>query len=322
MNLLSSPKPVKVSLMMSSRIYAEKFCRQQNDPQKAKQVYLNSLAVSAVRIYLNSLGWSTALEQSDSWNPMMQTLMDIADLEIPGFGKIECRTVLLDQQELIVPPEVQSDRAAYIIVKFSSSLRECELLGFTPAITANPISLNKLQPIGNLTAHLRNFKQLQEKKKSQPMIELSKWWQGAIDDGWELLETIFPSEQSLAFRSPALATISNQNPDQLSQGISRVKLLNFGDNLNIIPIALILQLVTNDSEEMDISARICPTNTSVYLPQGLQIMILDEMKKPVLQAETNQVNEKIEFLFSGKSGEIFSIEASLQDHKIVETFII
>ena len=180
MNLLSSPKPVKVSLMMSSRIYAEKFCRQQNDPQKAKQVYLNSLAVSAVRIYLNSLGWSTALEQSDSWNPMMQTLMDIADLEIPGFGKIECRTVLLDQQELIVPPEVQSDRAAYIIVKFSSSLRECELLGFTPAITANPISLNKLQPIGNLTAHLRNFKQLQEKKKSQPMIELSKWWQGAI----------------------------------------------------------------------------------------------------------------------------------------------
>ncbi|MEM9274647.1 MAG: DUF1822 family protein [Cyanobacteria bacterium P01_F01_bin.143] len=322
MNLISSHKPVKVNLMMSSRIYAEKFCRQQSDPQKAKQVYLNSLAVSAVRIYLNSLGWSTNLEQSDSWNPTMQTLMDIADLEIPGFGKIECRTALLDQQELIVPPEVQSDRAAYIIVKFSSSLQECELLGFTPAITANSISLKQLQPIGNLTAHLREFKQLQERKKSQPMIELSKWGQGVIDDGWELLATIFQTEPSLAFRSPALAKISNQNPDQLSQGISRVKLLNFGNNLNTIPIALILQLVTNDSEEMDISARICPTNTNVYLPQGLQIMILDEMKKPVLQAETNQVNEKIEFLFSGKSGEIFSIEASLQDRKIVETFII
>ena len=338
MNLVLTANTFKVSLMLSTRICAEKFRRKQNNPQKAKQVYLNTLAVSAVKIYLSNLGWLTSCEQSDSWNPIMQTLMDVGDLEIPNYGKIECRVVLFDQQELIVPPEVQSDRIAYIVVKFGSSLRECELLGFVPEITANKISLSQLQPIEKLTSYLREYKQLQEAaQKQQSVIELSKWWQGIIDDGWQLVEKVFPPEPALSFRSPNhlqeaskidgkersdLSTKPNHRVDKLSQGISRVKLLDLGKDPNTINIALILQLVTQDSEEIDISAKICPINTSLYLPQGLAIMILDENQKPILQAQANKTNETIEFLFSGEPGEIFSIKASLNDNNIVETFMI
>ena len=305
--------------------------------KKAKQVYLNTLAVSAVKIYLSNLGWLTSCEQSDSWNPIMQTLMDVADLDIPNYGKIECRVVLFDRQELIVPPEVQSDRIAYVVVKFGSSLRECELLGFVPEITTDKISLSQLQPIEKLTSYLREYKQLQAAPRQQSVIELSKWWQGIIDDSWQLVEKVFPPEPALSFRSPNhlqealkidgkersdLSTKPNQRVDKLSQGISRVKLLDLGKDPNTINIALILQLVTQDSEEIDISAKICPINTSLYLPQGLAIMILDENQKPILQAQANKTNETIEFLFSGEPGEIFSIKASLNDNNIVETFMI
>lgn len=337
MNTILAAEPFKISLMISTRIYAEKFCRQQNNPQKAKQVYLNSLAVSAVGIYLNSLGWLTNREQSDSWNPLMQTLMDVADLEVPGFGKVECRVVSEGQKELIVPPEAQSERIACVVLRVSSSLRECELLGFIPQITAAPILLNQLHPIGNLTQHLREYKQLQDQKRSQSITNLSRWWEDVIDDGWELLETIFPPEPTVSFRSPNqlqelsrieseersnFSAIPDQPIEQLARGISRVKLIDLRIDCNTVAIALILQLETSDSEEIDISARICPTNTSNYLPQGLEIMILDEKQKPVLQAKANKINENIEFLFSGKPGETFSIKALLKDNKIVETFII
>lgn len=337
MNIILTTNPLKVSVLLSQRICAEKFSQQQNNPRKAKQVYLNSLAVSAVATYLNNLGWITSCEQSDSWNPLMQTLMDIADLYIPDYGKLECRVVLSEQQELIVPPEVPSDRIAYIIVRFGSSLREGELLGFVTKITGAPIYLSQLQPIENLTSYIRKNRQLQDQHKPEPVIDLSKWWQGLIDESWQLVETIFPPEPTLSFRSAnqlqELPKINSQRRseastrlpqgiDKLSQGISRVKLLSWGEENDGETIALILQLETSDREEIDISAKICPINTSLYLPQGLEVMILDETQKPVLQARAHKANETLEFIFSGEPGEIFSIQASLKENNIVETFMI
>ncbi|ELS03241.1 Protein of unknown function (DUF1822) [Xenococcus sp. PCC 7305] len=323
MSLMLSAKPVKVCFMMSTRICAEKFRRKQSDPRKAKQVYLNTLAVAAVEHYLNSLGWVTSHEQSDSWNPIMQTLMDVADLEVVNYGKIECRVVLLDQQELIVPPEVQSDRIAYIAVKISSSLRKCELLGFIPEVTAESTSLAQLHGIENLPAYLREYKQLQDDKVSESITRLSQWWEGIVDGAWQLVEQIFPPNTAGSFRSPhQLQELPQSSIDRLSQGVSRVKLLDLGQGNNTIPIALILQLVNNAQGEIDISAKICPINTSLYLPQGLEIMILDDSQRSVLQATARNNNENIEFLFSGQSGEFFSIKASLNESHIVETFVI
>ena len=337
MNFMLTANTFKVSLMLSARISAEKFRCQQNNPKKAKEVYLNNLAVSAVEIYLKNLGWITSRENCDSWNPIMQTLMNVADLEIPNYGKIECRAVLCNQQELVVPPEVQSERIAYIFVKFGSSLQECELLGFVPEIKVHQISLSQLQPIENLTSYLREYKNLQDKKKQESVTELSKWWQEVINDGWQLVEQVFPSESILSFRSPKqlqekdLTKIEHEERSSLpsiadvnttSQVISRVKLLDLVADSHTIPIALILQLEKDKSEEINISVKVHPTNTCVYLPEDLEIMILDEAKKTVLQAKANKTNEAIEFLFSGERGEIFSIQTSFQDNSIVETFII
>ena len=337
MNLMLTANTFKVSLMLSARISAEKFRCQQNNQKKAKEVYLNSLAVAAVEMYLNNLGWITSRENCDSCNPIMQTLMNVADLEIPDYGKIECRAVVFDQHDLVIPPEVQSERIAYIFVRFGSSLQECELLGFLPATTGHKVSISQLQQIEYLTSYLRKYKKLQDQKKQESLTDLSRWWQEVISDGWQLVEQVFSSEPVLSFRSPKqlkekdLAKINQERrarfpsiPDvsSISQAISRVKLLDLAPDSHTVPIALILQLDTDESEQINISVKVHPTNTSIYLPEGLEIMILDEANNPVLQAKANKTNEAIEFLFSGERGEIFSIQTSFQDNSIVETFII
>ena len=69
-----------------ARHQAEQFYRQQATPEKGEQVRLNTLAVSFVNFYLECMGFETDLENSDSWNPVQQTLMDAAALCLKNLG--------------------------------------------------------------------------------------------------------------------------------------------------------------------------------------------------------------------------------------------
>ncbi len=71
-----------VPLSPSSHRLAEQFCQQHRDTQKARQVYLNTLAVSAVNFYLHCMGVETSWETSQSYDFVMQAAMDVADVEI------------------------------------------------------------------------------------------------------------------------------------------------------------------------------------------------------------------------------------------------
>ena len=82
---------------------AQQFCRKQSDRTKAKQVYLNTLAVSAVNFYLQCIGIETNWKGSLSYSSVFQSLMDVADLEIPKLGKLECRPVLAETNILYLP---------------------------------------------------------------------------------------------------------------------------------------------------------------------------------------------------------------------------
>jgi hypothetical protein len=59
MRNLSESLTFTVPLSSSAHHLAEQFCRQQSNQKKAKQVYLNTLAVSAVNFYLRCMGVET-----------------------------------------------------------------------------------------------------------------------------------------------------------------------------------------------------------------------------------------------------------------------
>jgi Protein of unknown function (DUF1822) len=140
---------------------AKSFQEQYESPAKARQVYLNTLAVYAVDTYCHCLGIETDLEASDSLNPVMQTLMNVADIEITGIGKLECRPVLPTDENCYIPTDTWENRIGYLAVEIDESLREATLFGFYPTI--NPlemmeqVSCDSFQPLEAFLDHLHRL---------------------------------------------------------------------------------------------------------------------------------------------------------------------
>jgi hypothetical protein len=140
---------------------AKSFQEQYENHAKARQVYLNTLAVYAVDTYCQCLGIETDLEACDSLNPAMQPLMNVADLEIAGVGKIECRPVLPEDEFCEIPADTWENRIGYVAVEIDESSREATLFGFYP--TVNPlemmeqISCATFQPLEAFLDHLHRL---------------------------------------------------------------------------------------------------------------------------------------------------------------------
>lgn len=337
LKMMTDSLKIKIPLSVTAHSYAEQFSRYQSNSQKAKQVYLNTLAVYAVNNYLNYLGWETNLKTSDSWNPLLQSLMNLADLDLINYGKVESRFVLRDRDWVEIPAEVSSDRIGYIISQFDESLREATLLGFVTEVKGNRLALNQLQAIDCLPYYLSQLKQVNHSEKPssstilpkhQPAkpqpIKLGKWLEGTLENGWQPLEELLIPTKVIAFRS--LEQLQHQKEHLLS-GVSRFKILELNpsvdnnDGLQKISLALILNISPLSNGEKDISVKIYPVNHHTYLPQGLEFLVLNEQEIPMMQIQAYQA-ETIEFRFSGEEGKFFSIKAYLHNCDRVETFVI
>lgn len=123
-----------IKLSAKAHEWAQKFASSQLSAEKAKQVYLNTLAVFAVNTYLQWIQIETDLENSDSWNLGANALFDVCDLELPNIGKIICCPVLPDVDSFTSPDFISPDAIAYFPVKFVEVLNEVELLGYRPII--------------------------------------------------------------------------------------------------------------------------------------------------------------------------------------------
>ena len=146
---------LEIPLNQNAHQCALKFAQEQATKHKGKQVYLNTLAVYAVNYFLEWAEWETNLDQSDSWNPGLRALFNVADLVIPDIGKLECRAVTEGETVIYLPPEVREEKIAYIGVLLPEKLDKAKLLGFIPAAEIDEeiseITLESLQPIEQLS---------------------------------------------------------------------------------------------------------------------------------------------------------------------------
>ena len=347
---------------LEARVKAEKFRCYQSQASKGKQVYLNTLAVWTVNLYLNHLGWSTNLEGSDSQNPVFQTMMNIADLKIPNYGNLECRFIMVGDEIVTIPPEVWTERIGYVVVRLNKSLDRADVLGFVRKIAQSQLSLNELESLREFPAYLS----LQQRSTPIESTILSTWFSQKLDRQWQPVEKLFAPGVAINLRSPQkLANVESQ----LDSKVNRVKLVQFNENISIALILTIQPnndgltsqkiLMTNFShesgkdpqnknalnqtrdsvtdfkadissaspdiwrspQEFDISLMVCNSQLNNLLPPGLELVILDQNSHPAMIAQANET-ETIEFCFSGKLGEGFSIELALEEQTRLESFII
>jgi hypothetical protein len=309
-----------IHIPLAAKIKAEEFRRYQSQPEKAKQVYLNTLAVWIVNLYLNTKGWMTDLANSHSQNPILQTLMDAADLEIPNYGKLECRFVLPNATYLEIPLEVQTSRIACVAVGLNESLSQAKLLGFTTIFNGEILALDALNSIEKLTSFLRK----QQHTLNRQPVSLSQWWMGIFALDWQPLEILFP--QGLTWETRNARSLNQKLSINLSPEISRVKVLEFDRVDGDLDIALIVELLTpiNYDADRDILVKICPIDKSQFLPVGLDSFVVDDTQNTIMQARCRdrEQTEVIEFHFSGSPGESFSIQISWHNCLKVENFVI
>lgn len=290
---------------------AEAFYRQHASPQIAKRVYLNTLAVSAVQFYLECMGIESDRKTSYSYDPVMQAMMDVADLNLLDLGRLECRSVLPETRVVQIPPEVWSDRIGYVAVQFESSLKSATLLGFVPSVESGEVSVQELQSLDTLLEHLRQL------KPADQWTTLSQWLRGAFETGWRSLDDLLGTAQPLVLSFRADASVSETT-------VRRAKVLDLMLQLGAQSVVLLVAVTPEAEQQLGISVQVHPVAGGQYLPSDLTLRLLTEGGEELQDVRSRQQDNFIKLKrFRGVSGERFNIQIALgEEASITESFII
>lgn len=304
----------------AARRRAEQLCRQQATPEKGEQVRLNTLSVSFVNSYLQCMGFEPDLSASDSWNPVQQTLMDVADLSLKSLGFLECRPVVGDLQFVYVPPEVQSNRIGYVVVQISISFREATLLGFVTQVQTEFLPISQLQPLSNLLEYLEDLTSVNKGEiapqlltRNKSLIKLKQWLKDIFDADWQEVENILGTQTTAL----ALSLRSGNNVF-----VSRGKLIELGKGTDGQSVVIVVPLSPENEQSMDIIVEVHPTTGQTYLPPNLQLTVLDFEGVAIMEAQARSSNKNIQLQFNGEPGERFSVKVALGDISVIEDFVI
>jgi hypothetical protein len=329
---LSVPMPITQEALQIAR----QFASEQPTQQKALQVYLNTLAVCSVNNYLRIMDIPTSLTASDSWNPVVRLVVNVADLCVTGLGRLECRPVSVTTLDLktaqqpnnlslqfisskstsktknallscYVPPEVQLGRIGYVVVKVDLEQQEATLLGFSPRVETEELLISQLQPMNELLNHL-------ELQTTSPvtLVGLNQWLQGIFEVGWQSLESLLDAQTvSYAFRQ------------RVANSIRRAKSIELGTPPTEVSVALVVTLTQQKATNLEISLQVLPLGGEAYLPIGLTLAVLDESGETFLEISSGSADRLIQTRqFSGRSGERFRTQLSFDEDSIIEDFVI
>jgi hypothetical protein len=306
-----------------SRNTAMVFSREQLTPEKQKQVQLNTLAVLTVYDYLNMMQVPTSLENTDSWEPIVRSCADVADLEIIEIGRLECRPLQGDRDVCSIPPEVWEDRIGYIVVKISDDLQEANILGFTQHAAVEELPLNQLQPIEEFFPYIAQLKNsFASNHLKENIINLEQWLAGIFTSGWQTLESFLTENQlsyplNFAFRGDRDVNVFTSD-----SGIRCAKVLTIAKETQNISLGLILGISTNlTSEQIDLYLQLHPLDRDYLLP-NLSLQILDKNNRIFLEAISGEFDDYLQIDFYGARGEQFQLKIKFQQQEFQEYFII
>lgn len=247
---------VALPITATDRCKAAEFAGQQPTPQKANQVYRNTLAVIVTRRYLQMLTIRSELLEY-RWDRLERWLKKVADLYIPEVkGYLECRAIARGEERCFVPEKVQHDseskrcnRIGYIVVQLDEPYREGVILGFVPQGAVTEIPLNYLQPLDALIDRLT---------LPQPVpaeTNLSDWLRGIFEFDWQPRRGILkpPKRPILLMCNVSLTS----NPTNLTEAISN-------------SVAQLYQQANLDSQHATLPANLEPSTALVHLIQTTQ----------------------------------------------------
>ncbi len=303
-----------ITLDRSAHRSAANFAAAQTSPSKGRRVYLNTLAVAAVRQYLNCVCVDIDLTHGHSWKPEFQSIMNVADLVVPNVGRLECVAILPNVREVILPPETMNDRIGYVAVQFSEELSSVELLGFVAKPMGETIHINQLQPLDDLidTIYVERIN------------NLSQFLNGILGIGWEPIESLTIDRNRTIPNSPefALRNILTSTPYESIREFTTGKIIDLRANIANIPLLLLIGLNHEPDGRINVRARLHSAGGVPVLPPNLQLILQNANGELLSQVQYPEAMNFIQLQsFKLKSGTQFKIQVALDNHSFTELFI-
>jgi Protein of unknown function (DUF1822) len=305
----------------TARLTARSFAQQQPNLEKAKKVLLNTLSVLTVSYYLDLMGVSTDIHGGDFWNPVLRLSTDVADLEVPGVGRIECCPASKDKDFCYIPPESWGTRVAYVVVVIDDSLEEARILGFVKSCSTELCNTSMLHNIEELVEHLE---QVRSSSLVSGLASLSRWLSGVVEYGWQTVESLLENAElrpAYVFRSVE-AVNGNIVLDELQAPTARrAKLFDLGIQIANQSVILIVEVTPQINYKTSVRLQLHPTGT-IHLQPGIVLSVLDEYLNLFLEAQSRSADNYIQLQFSGDVGERFSVRVGHDGAYITEHFVI
>ena len=278
------------------------------DSPKFKSLYLNRLAIYGVSQYLQQAGLATKMsrvETKDIKNDetVMQLLTDAADVVVPSYGRLECRPLEIQDDVMVVPKEVWSDRIGYIAVQFNEDLSEAVLLGFVKRVKTTQVAFSELQSLDDFFPYLARIKQ-------QAPVQLGEWFKDKFQEQWQSIESVLQPHQY----QPAIARARDSSTVNIRE---RGRLVFLGENGPKVSVVLSVEQTSEYGYTMAVA--FCPPE-GFYLPGDIQLTILDDQEQAVWDVYTRDDNEKIEMKFKGETGDRFAVRMAVGEISMTEFF--
>jgi hypothetical protein len=320
-----------IALDRAAHRSAANFAAIQTSPTKGRRVYLNTLAVSAVRQYLSCVcELDIDLTHGYSWNPEFHSIMNVADLVISNVGRIECVPILPDVREVILAPETMDDRIGYVVVQFNEELTSVDLLGFVAKPEGGIIKIDS--PKERLRQRLQPLDDLLDLIYVERINNLGEFLNGILGIGWEPIESLIivggasPLENRdrtiPTNREFALRNILTSTPYESIREFNTGKIIDLRAHIANIPLLLLIGLNHESDGRINVRARLHSAGGVPVLPPNLNL-ILQNADGEVLSHV--QYPEAMNFIqlqsFKLKSGTQFKIQVALDNHSFTESFI-
>lgn len=295
---------------------AQQFAIQQPTEKKAEQVFLNTLAVLVVNNYLTMLGISTDLTNSDSWNRVMQISCNVADLNISGIGKLECRPIKSSVSHCLIPPEVRDSSIGYVVVEIDNSYKKATILGFTPQVKTQELAITSLKPPEALIDCIHQLKE-------SNVTDLNLWLSYIFEAEWQTAESLLNLNQltpNFGFRSPEISLSNVLESSLENERVSRARLINLGIQFSDRQVVLLVEINSEDDNNLAVTLQVHPIAPDTYLPKELKLKVIETSDIVFMEAQARSKDNYIQLQFSGQPQEVFKVEIILNKISFSEKF--
>ncbi|MBW4511675.1 MAG: DUF1822 family protein [Scytonematopsis contorta HA4267-MV1] len=140
--------------------------------------------------------------------------------------------------------------------------------------------------------------------------KLSWWLQDIFDESWLTIDELINPQANLAFSTRSIAT-----------GIRKGKLIDLEVQLGNLTVALLVNIIESTDDKLGVLIQLHPTSGEKYLPANLKLSLISKAGKRLNEVSSRIQDNYIQLKpFRGEVGTVFSIEVSLGNIQVNESF--